>query len=314
MLRFLRTLDGTKVSDYPLLAIDRAMQDAGIPPLSLPQAPLTTFAAKALSRLRVPRNVRRSRKGAVFVAFMGFSESKTLPLSCWTELIPYCFDCWPAGYGRWTSFFRRHRVRLAFFSARQSAEYFSRTLPRMRSYWMPEATDPDEYSPSAPLARRDIDVLELGRKNDTFHDRIAPPLAQRGHSHLFERIKGEIIFPTRRGLIDGLGRTTISVCFPCSQTHPERSGTVETVTHRYFQSMASRCVVLGHAPQELVDMFGYNPVIEVQQGNELQQVLHVLEHPDRFQELVDRNYRRVLEVGSWTIRVQSMLAVIRTQG
>jgi hypothetical protein len=311
MLRFLRTLDCARVSDYPLLAIDRAMQQAGIPALSNPQSRAGMFVAKALSKLRVVRNVRRSSNETVFAAFMGFSESKTLPVSCWTELVPYCFDCWPAGYGRWASFFRRHRVRIAFFSARQSAAYFRSTLPRMHSFWMPEATDPDEYCPSTPLSRRDIDVLELGRKNDQFHRMIAPRLAQRGSSHLFERVRGEIVFPTKSSFIEGLSRTKISVCFPCSQTHPERSGTVETVTHRYFESMASKCVVLGHAPQELVDMFGYNPLIEVQEGAELAQLEAVLENPGSFQELVDRNYRRLLEVGSWATRVQSILAVIR---
>jgi len=100
------------------------------------------------------------------------------------------------------------------------------------------------------------------------------------------------------------------VCFPCSQTHPERSGTVETVTHRYFEGMASRCLLVGHGPQELVDLFGYNPVIEMQGGREAEQIEQILRDPESVAELVERNYRRLLEVGSWKKRAHETLKVI----
>jgi hypothetical protein len=287
------------------------MEQAGTRALSNRQSKAEVFAAKVASKLRLMRNVRRSSAGPVFVSFMGFSESKTLPFSYWAEIVPYCFDCWPSLYERWTAFFKRHRVRIAFFSARQSAQYFADTLPHMKSVWLPEATDPFDYCPSKPWSARDIDVLELGRKNDRFHSMIVEPLAQRKRTHLSERVKGEIIFPDRASLINGLGRSKISICFPCSQTHPERSGPVETVTHRYFESMASNCLVVGHAPQELIDLFGYNPAIEVQGGHEVEQIESLLNHPDSFQSLIERNYRRLLEVGTWTSRVQTVLSVIR---
>jgi hypothetical protein len=253
------------------------------------------------------RNIRRSSAGPVFVSFMGFSESKTFPFSCWNEMVPYCFDCWPSRYERWLSFFKRQRVRIAFFAARQSAQYFAETLPSMKSIWLPEATDPTEYRRSKSLMERDIDVLELGRKYDRFHIRIREPLAEARRSHLFERVKGRIIFPDKDGLVDGFARSKISVCFPASQTHPDWSGPVETVTHRYFQSMASKCLILGHAPQELRDLFGYNPVIEVEEGNEFEQIQSLLKNLSSFQGLVDRNYERLLEVGTWDSRVTTVI-------
>ena len=66
----------------------------------------------------------------------------------------------------------------------------------------------------------------------------------------------------RMPLAAGFGDAKVSVCFPSSTTHPQRSGSVETATHRYFESFASRCIVVGRAPAELVDLFGYNPVVE----------------------------------------------------
>jgi hypothetical protein len=60
--------------------------------------------------------------------------------------------------------------------------------------------------------------------------------------HKFERVKGQIIFPNAAEFRRGLGDARISVCFPSSITNPEMSGQVETVTLRYFESLASRCV------------------------------------------------------------------------
>jgi hypothetical protein len=310
-LRFLSTTACPTVACHLLLFIDRAMEQAGIRSLSNRQGQAEAFVAKVFSKLRLMRNVRRSSAGPVFVSFMGFSESKTWPFSYWTEIVPYCFDCWPNLYKRWTSFFKRHRVRIAFFSARQSAQHFADALPNMKSVWLPEATEPFEYYPSKSWPERDIDVLELGRKNDRFHSRIVEPLAKIGKIHLFERVKGEIIFPDRTSLIDGLGRSKVSICFPCSQTHPERSGSVETVTLRYFESMASKCLIVGHAPQELIDLFGYNPVIEAQSGYEFEQMESLLNNLGSFQSLVERNYRRLVEIGTWKNRVATILDILR---
>ena len=288
------------------------MEQAGIRSISNPQNKPITLLTRAISKLRIMRNVTRSTAGPVFVSLMGYSENRIIPITLWNEIIPYCFDCWPNLYERWTSFFLRHRVRLAFFSARQSARYFTRALPGMRCEWLPEACDPLEYCASKPWSQRDIDVLELGRKFDQFHNSIREPLALRNRSHLFERIKGKIVFPNREGLIDGYSRTKISICFPCSETHPERSGDVETVTLRYFESMASKCVILGRSPQELTDLFGYDPVIEVQTGNESEQIETILRNPKSYLDLVESNYRRLLEIGTWKHRVEQVLKTLQT--
>jgi hypothetical protein len=286
------------------------MEHAGIRSISNQQGKGRVFVAKAASKLRLMRNIRRSSAGPVFVSFMGFSESKIFPISCWNEIVPYCFDCWPSRYERWLSFFKRQRVRTAFFSARQSAQYFAEALPSMKSIWLPEATDPTDYCHSKYLKERDIDVLELGRKYDRFHNRIREPLAEANRLHLFEKVKGTIIFPDKDGLVDGYARRKISLCFPASQTHPDRSGPVETVTHRYFQSMASKCLIVGHAPQELKDLFGYCPVIEVEDGHEFEQIQSLLNNLGSYQGLVDRNYDRLLEVGTWDSRVSTIIDIL----
>lgn len=309
-LRQLAPPENGTVGCYPLISLARSLSDAGVPTFSNPQGGLTTFHAKAASKLRVPRNLARSAEGPVIVPMMGFSEYRTLPFSLRTEIIPYCFDCWPADYARWRSFFLRHRTRLAFFTARQSAAHFTKELPQMRALWLPEATDPADYDGNLPLAERSIDVLELGRKNDRFHSIVAARLARAGHCHLFEQVKGQIIFADRRALAAGLGNAKISICFPCSQTHPDRSGPIETVTHRYFESIASKCVVLGHCPAELRELFGYNPVVEADAGREIEQINSLLGDISQYEYMVGQNYERLLEVATWDVRVPVMIEQI----
>jgi len=127
-------------------------------------------------------------------------------------------------------------------------------------------------------------------------------------------VPGERIFASRRALSDGLASSRISVCFPRSFTHSESTGGVETVTHRYFESIASGCLLLGHCPDELLDLFGYNPVVEVETGDEFGQIERILADLQPFQEQVDANYRRLLEVGTWRQRVPVVMREVEELG
>jgi hypothetical protein len=295
------------VNSYPLVSIDKIMAAKGLDAVRMPQATSWITIARVVAKLRLPLNLWRTARGPVFVACMGPEEYKTLPLACWTELIPYCFDCWAPIWRRWESIFRRLRVRLAFFTARQAAEHFAAAIPQMNAMWLPEAVDPLQYDGTKPLLVRQIDVLELGRRYDRFHSSIREGLERARKLHKFEQITGQIIFPTATEFRRGLGDSKISVCFPSSITHPERSGDVETVTLRYFESFASKCVVVGHSPRELEDLFGYNPVIEIESKRELEQIISVLENIQSYQSLVNKNYERLLETSTWELRIDTIL-------
>ena len=71
--------------------------------------------------------------------------------------------------------------------------------------------------------------------------------------------------------------------------------------------MASKCIIVGHAPQELIDLFGYNPVIEAEGGSEIAQIESILSNPDSYQGLVESNYERLLAVGTWEHRVRQIM-------
>ena len=313
-LKFLARHDRGSVSEYPILAMQRALTAAGVPAVYNARSRPIKLLARALARAGMMRRVVDLSGNAYLVPIMLLSEGRLFPHCYFAQTICYIFDCWPALYRRWEKFFRRHRMRLAVFSARQSAEHFQKVLPDMESIWLPEAVEPATYDGHKPLEQRAIDVLELGRRSDQYHDKIVAPIAKSGRVHRFQSAPGRIIFATREELVRGLGDAKISICFPSSMTHPQRSGEVETVTHRYFESMASGCIIIGHAPSELVDLFGYNPVIEADMSDPVRQLETILRQPESQAALVARNRTRLLEVGTWDARVRTMLELLAARG
>ena len=117
-----------------------------------------------------------------------------------------------------------------------------------------------------------------------------------------EQTPGQIVFPDRPAFVAGLARARISICFPSNITHPERAGDVSTLTLRYLQSLASKCLVVGSAPEEMLRLFGYNPVIQADLQDPAGQLLSILENYDDFAELIEQNYRKVVAEHTWQQR------------
>ena len=97
-------------------------------------------------------------------------------------------------------------------------------------------------------------------------------------------------------------------------TQPEVAGDIETLTQRYWENMLSRIVMVGHAPKELVDLIGYNPVIDLDREHPNEQILDILAHISDCQPLVDRNRETALRLGEWTLRMKKVMEWLRGVG
>ena len=309
--------DGGAIITATILALNRSFVDAGVPPIRYGEWRIVRLLGRAVGKLRLQRNLVRL-PGTTYVAVLMWpNDGRFFPFAYFGNVVPYIFDCWPPDYPRWESLFRRNRTRIAFFSARGSAEHFGRRFPAMSAYWLPEACDPLDYDASKPLAERTIDVLELGRKYKPFHDPVRAMLPDAGLRHLFSPDGTRTpIFDGAAALRAGLGDTRISVCFPKSMTHPgdgsRGPGTsgLETVTLRYFEGMASKCVIVGHCPAELEEIFGYNPIVQYDPSDPAGQVREILGSIEQYQARVDGNEQRLHEVGTWDTRVDAMLTIL----
>ncbi len=313
-LFYLPEIYSNRPGSQTIHAFNRSLHNAGLKPLKHQPSQRWTNVGRHLDDRGSIRNFIQLPGKAYIAALMWPKAARLFPTGYFREIIALCFDCWPDDYNVWESLFRRHKIKTAFFTARQSQSHFQQKIPAMRSHWLPEACDPLEYPFGSSLSVRSIDVFELGRRYEQFHERITETLESAGFSHLYLK-EGQLrMFPTRQELMQTWENTRISICFPKSVTSAERSGGVETVTFRYFESMASKCLVVGRCPAELQEIFGYNPIIEADMGDPAGQLLDILSNIDDYQVLVEKNHRRMLEVGSWDTRVEAMLSILESEG
>ena len=220
----------------------------------------------------------------------------------------YLFDAWPQWHEAIRRFVRVFRVDTLFVSSSQVAAKLD-PIGRCRAYWVPEGIDLDEYQ-SPPHIQRSIDVLELGRRHEAYHHLVTPALATGGRLHIYESKPGELVFPDRAAFIAGLARTKVSICFPSNITTPERAGDIETMTIRYLQSMVSKCLVVGHAPAEMLSLFGYNPVVEADMRHPAEQLLAIIMNYPQYLPLIERNYETVRARHTWEERWNTMRSLL----
>jgi hypothetical protein len=237
-----------------------------------------------------------------FIVLMSLNPQKCLPYFLLSgRKSVYLFDAWPNFYPKIRAFVHDFGIQHAFISSSQSAVCLAESIAGCQFHWTPEAVTPLQYH-HYPISARDIDVLQFGRRYELYHRQIVGALEKAGKIYLFEQSPGQLIFPNRPAFVAGLARSRISICFPSNITHPERAGDVSTLTLRYLQSLASKCLVVGSAPEEMVRLFGYNPVIQADLQDPAGQLLSILENYDDFADLIEQNYRKVVAEHTWKHR------------
>jgi hypothetical protein len=271
----------------PFYYLDRITRKAGIPFVDL----LARFF------------VLDSKEDACFAVLMGRDFVKYQPYAFLNrkKRYIYFFDVWPKDRAHFVDFIRRYKIDRVFVSASQVAIELNEELKRPIASWIPEGIDVATYK-AMPYPQKDIDIIQLGRRYDWYHDKILTFADEMNKIYLYEKTKGIIIFPKREDFINGMARAKISVCFPSNITHPERAGDVETMTNRYLQSMASKCLIVGHAPKEMIELFGYNPLIEIDVDAPVKQLKAIFDHYPDYIPLIEKNHSVVSEYHTWKNR------------
>ena len=224
------------------------------------------------------------------------------------EVVPMFWDCWPRYFEMTCEWLRKHQVKTAIFSSRMTAERMQERFPEMRVIWCSEAVDGSVYQKGKLLKDRTIDLLEFGRSNEKVLQTEALSL-----NHVCTKQNGKFIY-TNEQLYQAMGDAKVTIALPRSMTQPEMAGDIETLTQRYWECMFSRLVMVGHAPQELVDFIGYNPVIELREDISAEALIRdVLEHIDDYQELVDKNRKTAQRLGSWDVRMKWLMEELRQE-
>ena len=240
------------------------------------------------------------------------------------EVVPMFWDCWPCYFEKTCEWLRRHQVKTVIFSSRQTAEKMKERFSRKNEgwqkinvIWCPEAVDDSAYQKGKLLKDRNIDLLEFGRSNDKVFkaDQLESVFDNKncGLNHVCTKQNGKFIY-TNEQLYEAMGNAKVTIALPRSITQPEIAGDIETLTQRYWECMFSRMVMVGHAPQELVDFIGYNPVIELREDISAEAlILDVLKHIEDYQSLVDKNRETAERLGSWDVRMKWLMEELKTR-
>lgn len=184
-------------------------------------------------------------------------------------------------------------------------------MEKINVIWCPEAVDDSVYQKGMLLKDRNIDLLEFGRSNDKVFkaDQLESVFdnKSRNLNHVCTKQNGKFIY-TNEQLYEAMGNAKVTIALPRSITQPEIAGDIETLTQRYWECMFSRMVMVGHAPQELIDFIGYNPVIELTDKiSPEEQIANVIEHIEDNQSLVDKNRETAEKMGSWEMRMKWLM-------
>jgi hypothetical protein len=242
-----------------------------------------------------------------------FVEACTIGFDCFPdyicyETIPIIWDCWPRYLDDVVSWIRKHKVKSAVFTASQTAELTKKLLPNLNVLVITEGIDSAPYHPGENLIDRDIDLLEYGRVERNFFREYIDGLKHVNAKNSNGRMS------TWDKLIKTISQSKVCVALPRCDVDKEFTGGIETLTQRFWEGMLSRCVLLGRAPKELIDLIGYNPVINLDKTNPQQQVRNIVAHIEDYQHLVNRNRETALKMGSWDIRMKQVMEWLRELG
>ena len=240
------------------------------------------------------------------------------------EIIPFVWDCWPCYFEKMCAWLRMHGVRTAIFTSSQTAEQIKERFPDMNVMFCPEGVDTTKYIAGKELKDRNIDLLEFGRKTSYENKNQNQSQSQDKIRYVCTKIGDKFMF-TNEQLVEAMGDAKVTIALPRSITHPEVAGDIETLTQRYWECMLSRMVMVGHAPKELVDLIGYNPVVEINENKDqyeketlrydneqLMRIIKVvLGHIEDYQELVDRNREMALKMGDWKVRMEDVMCFLK---
>ena len=235
-------------------------------------------------------------------------EFDTFPDYALYEVIPFFWDVWPENFEKTFAWLKKHNTKTAIFTSSQVAEMVRARFPEMNVLAVTEGIDVETYSEGKLLKDREIDFLEYGRNIDN-----VVKYRFQGLNVLRGQKDGKNLL-TSEQLLKGLQNSKVVAAYTKKWTNPEQAGDIDTLTQRYWECMLSGCVMIGHAPRELVDLIGYNPVIEIDRENPNEQLRDVLSNIANYQDLAGRNRKSAIKYGDWKYSMQRVMIFLQDKG
>lgn len=231
-------------------------------------------------------------------------EFDTFPDYALYEIIPFFWDVWPENFEKTFAWLKKHYIRTAIFTSSQVAEMVKKLFPEMNVLAVTEGIDVESYSRGKQLKDREIDFLEYGRNIDRVvkyrFEGLNVIRGQRDGKNLL----------TQEQLLGALQNAKAVAAFTKKWTNPDQAGDIDTLTQRYWECMLSGCIMIGHAPNELVKLLGYNPVVELDRRHPNEQLRAIIANIKDYQPLVDKNRKEAIMKADWSMRMKDIMQAL----
>lgn len=220
----------------------------------------------------------------------------------------YIMDVWPSRFNWVIRLARLYKLDPVFISYKAAAERLQALAPDINWVWMAEGMLEAPYAPRPPNERT-TDLLAFGRKLIPYHNALKEREQEMGLKYLYTD-SGNPLFEDHDELVAALCNSKITFCVPRSVTHPEVEG-LEAVTFRYFLAMGCKCLIVGHCPPDLEELFGYNPIIEADLNDPVGQIQSLLANYETHLPLVERNHATTISAHTWGHRLDAMAHILK---
>ncbi|MCQ2246333.1 MAG: hypothetical protein MJZ69_06035 [Bacteroidaceae bacterium] len=259
-------------------------------------------------------HIRVSPKKAIIITSAGASVTdESFPYYNY-EIVPMVWDIWPPSYQPLVNDIKRFNIKTILVTVKSVAERLKEDTG-INVLWVPEGIEACIYGKGLDLAKRPNDVFDMGRRHDKYH-KILDALECKGVIHGLKTSnsmsKTNAWLPFEE-ILETIASCKVMICFPRCDTNPRAAG-VETLTQRYWEAMLCRCVIVGRAPKELIDLYGYNPVVDVDWSNPENQILEILTNISDYQPLVEKNYEMAQKIADWKYRIPMIKDFLQKQG
>ena len=224
----------------------------------------------------------------------------------------YCYDVWEPEFDDWFKEFDEIKPDYIFFGFKRSYEHFLNL--GFNSFWVPLSGDFEVFKPYGEEKTRMF--IQMGRRNEDLHQKILSYMEKHGiedkrENYVYAKEKGESIYPDIDELAREISRSKYFVCVPKYYENFKRTGNVNETICRFYEGMACKTMLVGMKSETFDELFPYKAMISFNDGEDFEEQINYYEdHPEEYEQIVNRNYEYILKNHSWKNRVEQILEII----
>lgn len=224
----------------------------------------------------------------------------------------YIYDCWEPEFDDWQKVMDDIKPDYVFFCFRQTYEHYKDIY---NAYWVPQSADlsifKDEHLEKTRM------FMSMGRVNEGIHKKILEYMEKHNiednrENYVYRKDRNEEIYPDIQDLVTEINKTKYFVSVPKCYENFKRTGNVCGITARYFEAMACKTLIIGKKPIVIDELFSKDCMIEFNDDlSDFDSLIDEMEKsPEKYQEIVDKNYECLMNNHTWQHRARQILEII----